>query len=68
MLAGVKDPVANTLACLSGFLEKTMDVFADEIGFNVDFITNHTAAQISMLQGERDDRYGKAISPTIIDG
>jgi hypothetical protein len=67
MVAGVKDPIPATLACLSGFLEKTMDVFADEIGFNVDFITNSTGAQISMLQGERDDRYGKPISPTIIN-
>ena len=38
-------------------LDELLHVFSDEIGFNVDFITNPTGAQISMLQGERNNRH-----------
>jgi hypothetical protein len=37
-------------------LDELLHVFADEISFNIDFITKPTGAQISMLQGERNNR------------
>src|SRR5215470_3184853 len=45
-------------------LDKLLHVFSDEIRFNVDFITNGTGPQISVFQGERDNRDGE--SPTAI--
>src|SRR6185503_4776044 len=45
-----------------------MNVFADQVGFDVDFITNPAALQISVLQSERDDRDGKLVAPAIVHG
>jgi len=44
-----------------------MDIFADQIGFDVDFITNPTDAQISVLQSKWDDRHRKALPRALID-
>src|SRR5262245_20233223 len=53
---------------LSTLFQETVDVFSDQIRFKIDFITNPTGAQISVLQSKRDDRDRKTISRTIIDG
>src|SRR5687768_14904596 len=45
-----------------------MNVVADQVAFDVDFITNPTALQISVLQGERDDRDGKSVAPAFVYG
>jgi hypothetical protein len=49
-------------------LDELLHVFSDEIGFNVDFITNPTGAQISVLQSEWDYRYRKPFAIAIVDG
>jgi hypothetical protein len=46
---------------------ETMDIFADQIRFDVDFITNPAGAQISVPQGERNDRDGEAPAAAGID-
>src|SRR4026207_408999 len=45
-----------------------MNIFADQVGFDIDFITNPAALQISVLQGEWDDRNGKSVAPAIVYG
>src|SRR4030095_16340236 len=47
-------------------LDELLHVFSDEIRFDVDFITNATGPQISMLQGERDNRDCEASTATFI--
>src|SRR5215831_20193066 len=49
-------------------LDELLHVFSDEIRFNVDFITNGTGPQISMFQGERDNRDGESPTATFIHG
>src|SRR5918995_2567647 len=49
-------------------LEKFLYVFSDQIGFQIDFITNPTDAQISVLQSEWDNRHGKAPAAALIHG
>src|SRR4030095_2122112 len=53
---------------LSTLFQEAVDVFSDQIGFEIDFITNPTDAQISVLQSERDDRHEKTIARAAIDG
>jgi hypothetical protein len=49
-------------------LDELLHVFSDEIRFDVDFITNATGPQISMLQGERDNRDCEASMAAFIYG
>src|SRR5215475_3703206 len=48
--------------------DELLHVFADEIRFNVDFITNPTGPQISMLQSKRDNCDCESSTATFIDG
>src|SRR5215475_2628410 len=48
--------------------DELLHVFSDEIRFNVDFITNPTGPQISMLQSKRDNRDCESSTATFIDG
>jgi hypothetical protein len=49
-------------------MEQSLNVFSNQIGFDVDFITNPKVAQISVFQGKWDDRDGKTPVFTIVDG
>src|SRR5215468_4203236 len=49
-------------------LDKLLHVFSDEIRFNVDFITNGTGPQISMLKSKRNNRHCKSSTATFIYG
>lgn len=53
---------------MSPAFEQSLDVFADNIGLDIDFITNLTSKQISVPEGMWDDRDGKTLFFTIIDG
>jgi hypothetical protein len=44
-----------------------MDVFANQIGFDVDLITNPAALQISMAQSERDNRRRKTVALAVVN-
>src|SRR5215475_4231645 len=48
--------------------DELLHVFSDEIRFNVDFITNPTGPQISMLQGKRNNCHCKSSTATFIYG
>jgi hypothetical protein len=45
-----------------------MDIFSDQIGFDIDFITNPTGAQIRVPQGKRYDCGLKTTAAAVIDG
>ena len=49
-------------------MEQALNIFSDKIGFDVDFITNPTTAQISVLQGEWDHSGGETLLFALIDG
>src|SRR5258706_2109525 len=59
--------LAAVHANLSALCEKAMNVFTNQISFDVDFITNPAALQISVLQSKWDDRHGKTFTVTIVD-
>src|SRR5687768_3254930 len=59
---------ANDGADLTRRLEQFLNVFTDQIGFQIDFITNPTDAQISVLQSEWNNRHGKAPAAAFIHG
>jgi hypothetical protein len=49
-------------------MEKLLNVFSNEIGFDIDFITNPTGAQISVLKSEGNHGYGKTLFSAFVDG
>jgi hypothetical protein len=48
-------------------MQQILNVLADKIRFDVDFITNPTSAQIRVLQSIRDNGDGKSTAPAIVD-
>ena len=44
-----------------------MNVFTNQIGFDINPITNPAALQISVAQGKWDDRHRKTVAPAIIN-
>src|SRR5262245_11496141 len=59
--------IAEKLKLILRF-DELLHVFSDEIRFNVNFITNPTGPQISMLQSKRDNRDRESSTATFIDG
>src|SRR5215471_16990105 len=53
--------------CLTLLRYETLNIFTDEIGFNIDFITKPASAQISMLQSQRDNHDRKSSPAAFVD-
>ena len=51
---------------LSSLMNEVTNVLADQICFNIDFITNPTGAQISVLQSKWDNRDVKLPRATLV--